>query len=46
MTIIAAVSARPISAQPNIEVKCAGISDWVMNQKATADTTPETITPL
>ena len=46
MTIIAAVSARPISVQPNIATKLSGMSDWVMNQNAIAETTPDTITPL
>ena len=46
MTIIAAVSARPISAQPNSALSCSGSSDLVMNQNATAEIRPETITPL
>ncbi len=46
MMIIAAVSARPISAQPKIGTTRSGSSAPVMNQNAIADSTPETITPL
>src|SRR6185437_8158467 len=42
----APVSASPISAQPNNALRCSGISCWVMNQKAMAESTPETMTPL
>jgi hypothetical protein len=52
MTIIAAVSARPMSAQPNMcSVRSGasgvlGISFSVMNQNAIAEMRPDTITPL
>jgi len=46
MTIMAAVSARPIRVQPNRAVAWVGRISLVMNQNAMAETTPETMTPL
>ncbi len=38
--------AQTDEAQPNSAFACDGISDFVMNQNATAETMPDTITPL